>query len=198
MTFMERESELDLVSRLRASDPSAFDLVYQEFNLRLFNFLVRLARRRDVAEDLLEETWLRVVDRAPKLKPDTALGPFLFTVARNLYISYCRSRQIEDTHAPALIGLWPSGSNNPSPFETTLALEMQTRLELALDSLPATYREALLLVGAEEMRPADAAAICGISPEAMRQRISRARALLAQRLEERDASRLQSLKVITT
>lgn len=194
---MDRESELDLVSRLRASDPSAFDLVYQEFNVRLFNFLVRLSRRRDVAEDLLEETWLRVVDRAPKLKPDTALGPFLFTVARNLYISYCRSRQIEDTHAPALIGLWPSGSNHPSPFETTLAIEMQTRLELALDSLPATYREALLLVGAEEMRPGDAAVICGISPEAMRQRISRARALLAQRLDEMGATRIQALSEVT-
>ena len=59
---------------------------------RLFNFLARLSRRRDIAEDLLDETWLRFVDRAHKLKPDTRLGPFLFTVARNLYISYCRSR----------------------------------------------------------------------------------------------------------
>lgn len=206
MTFMDppsledsaRQRELELVSRLRAADPSAFDIVYEEFNLRLFNFLVRLSRRRDVAEDLLEETWLRVVDRAPRLRPDTALGPFLFTVARNLYISYCRSRHIEDAHAPALIGLWPSGSNNPSPFESTLASEMQTRLEVALNSLPATYREALLLVGVEELRPTDAAAICGITPEAMRQRVSRARALLTQRLDEMGASRLLALKEVTT
>lgn len=195
---MDRESELELVARLRAADPSAFDEVHQAFNLRLFNFLVRLSRHRDVAEDLLEETWLRVVDRAPKLRPDTALGPFLFTVARNLYISYCRSRLLEDAHAPALMGLWPSGSTSPSPFESTLGHETESRLEIALASLPATYREALLLVGVEELRPAEAAVICGISPEAMRQRVSRARALLTQRLDEMGATRLVMLKEVTT
>ena len=77
---------------MRAGDAGAFDAIHAEFNARLFNFLARLSRRRDIAEDLLDETWLRFVDRAHKLKPDTRLGPFLFTVARNLYVSYCRSR----------------------------------------------------------------------------------------------------------
>ena len=90
-------SELDLVARIRAGDAAAFDAIHAEFNGRLFNFLARLSRRREVAEDLLDETWLRFVDRAPKLKPDTRLGPFLFTVARNLYVSYCRSRMLEDS-----------------------------------------------------------------------------------------------------
>ena len=97
MTCMDRELELDLVARLRNGDPAAFDAVHGAFNTRLFNFLARLSRRRDVAEDLLEETWLRFVDRAPRLRDDTRLGPFLFTVARNLYVSYCRSRLIEDS-----------------------------------------------------------------------------------------------------
>ena len=83
-----RASELDLVARLRAGDSAAFDLVHAEFNTRIFNFLARLTRRREVAEDLLEETWLRFIDRAPRLHADTRLGPFLFTVARNLHISY--------------------------------------------------------------------------------------------------------------
>src|SRR6186997_1249321 len=119
MTSMDREFELDLVARLRAGDRDAFDLVYGAFNARLFNFLARLSRRRDVAEDLLEETWLRVVDRAPKLRPDTRLGPFLFTVARNLYFSYCRSRLMEDSQTADMIGLWPLGTPPPSPFEST-------------------------------------------------------------------------------
>ena len=58
----------------------------------------------------------------------------------------------------------------------------------ALAGLPVLYREALLLVGVEGLRPAEAAVVCGVSPEAMRQRLSRARALLAERLE--DARRL--------
>ena len=84
MTEMERKSELLLVARVRAGETAAFDVIYGEFNPRLFSFLVRLSRSRDVAEDLLEETWLRFVNRAAKLRPDTHLAPFLFTVARNL------------------------------------------------------------------------------------------------------------------
>jgi RNA polymerase sigma-70 factor (ECF subfamily) len=96
---MDRESELALVARLRAGDAGAFDLVYERFNGPLFNFLARLSRRRDVAEDLVEETWLRFVHRSAALHADTRLGPWLFTVARNLYVSFRRSRLVEDSHA---------------------------------------------------------------------------------------------------
>ena len=194
MTLMEREFELDLVARLRAGDDAAFDAVHGEFNTRLFSFLARLSRRREVAEDLLEETWLRFVDRAPKLRPDTRLGPFLFTVARNLYISYIRSRQLEDSVGCEAIGLWPLGTPGPSPFDITVANETGHRIDEALAALPASYREALLLVAVEGMRPAQAASVCGISGEAMRQRLSRARALLAQRLDAVDESILLALK----
>jgi RNA polymerase sigma-70 factor (ECF subfamily) len=186
MTGMDRELELQLVAQLRAGEAAAFDRVYAEFNARLFSFLARLSRRRDVAEDLLEETWLRVVDRAPKLRPDTNLGPFLFTVARNLYFSYCRSRLMEDSQTADMIG------------QSTVASETGRRIEAALADLPAVYREALLLVAIEGLRPAEAAIVCGITPEAMRQRLSRARAAIARRLDECDQRLLVALKEVTT
>lgn len=198
MTNLDRECELELVARLRAGDAAAFDDVHAAFNTRLFNFLARLARRRDVAEDLLEETWLRFVDRMPKLRPDTRLGPFLFTVARNLYISYSRSRLIEDAQSADMIGLWPLGTPRPSPFESTVANETGRRIEAAVAALPAMYREALLLIAAEGMKPGEAAIVCGITPEALRQRVSRARALVAQQLDEHDHPLLIALKVVTT
>jgi len=198
MEGMDRDFELELVARLRDADERAFDIVHAEFNTRLFNFLARLSRRRDVAEDLLEETWLRFVDHAHRLKPDTRLGPFLFTVARNLYVSYCRSRLLEDAHTADMIGLWPLGTPRPSPFESSVASETATRIEQAIAALPATYREAILLVAVEGMKPAEAAAVCGISGEAMRQRISRARAMIAGKLEDQDAPLLLSLKAIAT
>jgi RNA polymerase sigma-70 factor (ECF subfamily) len=193
-----RESELDLVARIRAGDAAAFDAIHAEFNGRLFNFLARLSRRREVAEDLLDETWLRFVDRAPKLKPDTRLGPFLFTVARNLFISYCRSRMLEDSQSADAIGLWPLGTPRPSPFEATVANETGRRLDEAIAALPAAHREALLLVAVEGMKPAEAAAVCGISSEAMRQRLSRARAAVAKHLDEQEDTVLVGLKVVTT
>jgi RNA polymerase sigma-70 factor (ECF subfamily) len=196
MAYMDRESELDLVARLRAGDTAAFDMVHAEFNTRLFNFLARLSRRREVAEDLLEETWLRFVARAPKLRDDTQLGPFLFTVARNLHVSYCRSRLIEDHHSISMIGLWPTGTPQPSPFEATAANEITGRIESALAALPAIYREALLLIGVEGLTAAEAAAICSVTPETMRQRVSRGRGMLMQRLEAADGTFVLGLKEV--
>jgi RNA polymerase sigma-70 factor (ECF subfamily) len=195
---MERPIELDLVARLRRGDPEAFDAVHDAFNARLFNFLAGLSNRRDVAEDLLEETWLRLVVHARRLKPDTRLGPWLFTVARNLHASHCRARLVEESHADGLIGLWPHGSPGPSPFDTAEANESQRRIAAALASLPESYREALLLVAVEGLRPSEAAEICGMTPEAMRQRLSRARALLARRLRGGEAGGLIALNEVPT
>jgi RNA polymerase sigma-70 factor (ECF subfamily) len=186
------------VARIRAGDAGAFDAIHAEYNGRLFNFLARLSRRREVAEDLLDETWLRFVDRAHKLRPDTRLGPFLFTVARNLHVSYCRSRQLEDAQTADAIGLWPLGTPGPSPYESTVARETGQLIDEALATLPAAHREALLLVAVEGMKPAEAAAVCGVTPQAMRQRISRARAAIARHLQESDEHILIALKAVTT
>lgn len=195
---MDRDSELGLVARLRAGDAAAFDRIHDEFNARVFNFLARLSRSRDIAEDLLEETWLRFVDRAPKLRPDTRLGPFLFTIARNLYVSYCRSRLLEDSQIIDAIGLWPLGTPRPSPFESTLANETSRRIDAALAKLPAIYREALILVAIEGLRPAEAAEVCGITAETMRQRISRARSAIARHLDESERALLIALREVAT
>jgi RNA polymerase sigma-70 factor (ECF subfamily) len=198
MTSMDRDTELQLVGRLRTGDPDAFDAVHEAFNGRLYNFLARLSNRPDVAEDLLEETWLRLVKHARRLRADTRLGPWLFTVARNLHASYCRSRLLEDSHATRLVGLWPHGRPEPSPFDTLEADEASRRLAAALASLPLVYREALLLVAVEGLRQSEAAEVCGVTPDAMRQRVGRARALLAHRLSDSQSAGVASLREITT
>ncbi|HVQ14883.1 MAG TPA: RNA polymerase sigma factor [Vicinamibacterales bacterium] len=179
---MDRESELDLVRRLRDGDAQAFDVVYETFNGRLFTFLARLMRSRARAEDLLEETWLRLVAHADRLHPDTRLGPWLFTVARNLHASYWRSLMLEEACADGP-GLWPVASAR-SPFEETAANELERRVEAALAALPVSHREVLLLIAVEGLDQSEAANICGISATAFRQRLKRARDLLAKRLDE--------------
>jgi len=179
---MDRETELALVGQLRDGDAAAFDAVYEEYRSRLYSFLARLSRSRDVAEDLAEETWLRLVASSGRLRPDTRVGPWLFTVARNLYYSHCRSRALSEAASDGLIGLWPGGSPRPSPFEETEARELERRVEHGLAALPATYREALLLIAAEGLAPSEAAGVCGLTPEAFRQRLSRARSALDRAL----------------
>jgi RNA polymerase sigma-70 factor, ECF subfamily len=184
MTVMASHDERVLVARLRASDADAFDEVYDAYRARVFAFLLRMSRSRTVAEDLLDETWLRLVRHAPKLVPDTRVGPWLFTVARNLYWNHRRDALVEESFVPELLTLWPSPPPWPSPFDLAVAGELERRIERALSTLSPEHREVVLLVGHEGLTPTEAAAVCGISPEAVRQRLSRARAMLGQRLRE--------------
>lgn len=178
---MERDLEVELIRRLQAGDAAAFDEIYDSYNRRLYQFLRRMARDHSVAEDLLEETWLRLVRSAVELRKDSRLEPWLFTVARNLYRSYCRSRLREEAYTAEFALLWPADAPR-SPHDLACLDQFEARLEVALDDLPPLYRETLLLVGVEGFSPSEAAAVCGISSEALRQRLSRARAMLSQRL----------------
>ena len=160
---MDRETELTLVARLRQGEADAFDEVYAAFNKPLFTFLIRLSRRRDVAEDLHEETWLRLVKHAGRLAPTRGWGP-----------GSSRSRATF-TSATGVRGRWKIRPRRPhgvvalsaretSPFEETAANELERRIERALANLPAASREVLLLVGVAGLDQSDVADICGITP----------------------------------
>lgn len=188
---MEREIELRLVARLKAADAAAFEAVYEAFRPRLFSFLVRLSRRRDVAEDLLEETWLRLVTHAAGLADDTRLAAWLFTVARNLYASWCRHRALDEGRLLDLLPSWPPPARGETPFESAARNETERRLEAALARLSQNDRETLLLVADEGLTPSDAAAALGLAPEALRKRLQRARERLAAELDRDGVTRRQ-------
>jgi RNA polymerase sigma factor (sigma-70 family) len=185
---VEREIERRLVARIKAGDAAAFEAVYDAYRPRLYSFLVRLSRRRDVAEDLLDETWLRLVACASRLAEDTCLAAWLFTVARNLHTSWCRHRSLDDTRVADGPASWPAPPAGESPFDLASRNETERRLERALARLPVRDREVLLVVAVGEMTPADAAASLGLSPEAMRKRLQRARQRLAAEMEVEGAN----------
>ncbi len=183
ITGMERQIELRLVARLKTGDPAAFEAVYEAFHARIFSFLVRLSRRRDVAEDLLEETFLRLVVHARDLGSDTCLAAWLFTVARNLYSSWCRNRALHDDRITELTPAWPAPARGETPFEAASRTETERRLELALARLSLRDREVILLVTFEGLTPSEAASVLGLTPEAVRKRLQRARERLAAELD---------------
>lgn len=179
LEVVEREIELRLVARLKTGDAAAFEAVYEAYRPRLFSFLTRLARRRDVAEDILEETWLRLVSHAADLAEDTCLGAWLFTVARNLHASWCRHRALDDGRVFDLAPSWPAPARGETPFEAAARTETERRLETALARLPQRDREVLLLVAVEGFAPSDVASALGLAPETLRKRLQRARERLA-------------------
>ncbi len=187
---VERELEQRLVARLKAGDAAAFDAVYDAYRPRLFTFLARLTRRRDVAEDLLDETWLRLVMSAPRLADDTCIAAWLFTVARNLHASWCRHRALDDTRISDAPASWPAPAPGESPFEATSRNETEDRIERALARLTRRDREVLLLVAVSGMTPAEAAAAVGLPADALRKRLQRARERLAAEMEKETAGAL--------
>lgn len=184
---MADESDEEILAGLKSADRGAFDRVYARFRAPLFSFLVRLTGRAWLAEDLLQETWLRLARSAQDLPPDTQLRPWLFTVARNLFVSHRRWTLLDGDRLRQL-GLLPA-SQGESPFERAAANETQANLERALASLPVDQREVLLLVAVEGLAPSEAAQVLGLRPDALRQRLARARAMLSERLAKAERKR---------
>lgn len=172
-----------LVARLKAGDPGAFDAVYQEHHPRLYSFLWRLTRRREIAAELCQEAWLRLAAEAAWLKDDTHLAAWLFTVGRNLFLSHQRWSLLDGSRL-AEATLWSKDrTHDQTPETDAMAGQSQRTVDAALAALPVKYREALLLVCVEHFEPSEAASIIGVKPEAFRQRLSRAREQLRAALD---------------
>ena len=178
-----------LVERLRHGERAAFRDLYARFAQASFGYLVRLAGRRDAAEDLHQEVWLSIARHAAGVAADTDLAAWVFTVARNRFIS---SRRRPDVAVAVAAVDSDRAVAGPPPVDDPGCRD----LERALASLPDVHREVLLLVGVEGMTPSEAAAVCGVTPEAMRQRLKRARALLAERLDEQEPSPVVRLREV--
>ena len=176
---MEVADERAWVSGLRAGQAAAFDAVFAAYRRRLYGYLVRMTRRRDVAEDLLQETFLRLAQHGGRLAADTRLGAWLFTVAHRLVISWVRAQAVR----VQLAGDLPShelAGDERSPLEAVADSQGQLALERALAELAPAHREVALLVGVEGLAPTEVAEILGLRPDAVRQRLARARAPLAE------------------
>jgi RNA polymerase sigma factor (sigma-70 family) len=182
VTDVDRETEQRLVARLKAGDGPAFEAIYEAYRPRLFSFLVRLSRRRDVAEDLLEETWLRLIQHASTLRDEAQLAPWLFTVARNLYYSWRRSHGADPWRTSELDPAWPAPERGDSPFAAAVRSELEGRIEAGLARLSLADRELLLLVGVEGLTSAEAATVAGVPAVTVRARLHRARERLAAEL----------------
>lgn len=170
-----------LVEGLRRGDASAFDRAYEAYSGRIFSFLLRLSGRHDTAEDLSQETWLKLAKAAPTLRGDTRLGPFLFTIARNAFVSH-RRWALLDLSRLVMVGFDAASMTAPGPDEAHERSRDIVLLETALQGLPVASREVLLLVGVEDLDQETVAAILGISYDAVRQRLSRARTQLSDRM----------------
>jgi RNA polymerase sigma-70 factor (ECF subfamily) len=171
------------VAALKAGDRHAFERVFALHQPGLYRFLRRLCHHDAVALELTQETWLRLAEEAPWLREDTVLRAWLFTVARNLYLSHRRWSLLDGSRLDELLAWRKGRADESTPEERAAVAQHQSLIERAFERLPLKYREALALVAGEGFEPTEAALVLGITPEAFRQRLSRAREQLKGMME---------------
>jgi RNA polymerase sigma factor (sigma-70 family) len=168
-----------LVSELRSGSMLAFDAIYASHRRALFGFLLRLTGQRSLAEDLFQNTWIKLARGAARLAPDTDLKAWLFSVARNEYRSYCRWRRVD---LRRLLGV--QAQNELATDSDGLDIGLTRDSARAFMRLPPADRELLLLLSVEGFEPKTAAGLLGISYAALRQRLARAREHLSRLVQE--------------
>jgi len=167
-----------LIEGLRRADPLAFETLYEREKSALYGFLVRLARDPHVAADLFQNVWLKLARHAARLRSDSNLRAWLFTVARREYASFRRAQALDLSRVLAL-GLEPAEPDDSAEYDTR-----RLAFAAALGKLTDGDREVLLLAGVQGLEAEAASAVLGISDVAFRQRLARARRRLGERLRE--------------
>lgn len=190
----DEATERSLVLGLRAGDVGSFDRVYAAYGPRVFSFLLRLAAGRwDTAEDLAQETWIKLANAAPSIRDDSRIGPLVFTIARNAYVSHRRWAMLDVSRFVMMgfdtISSLATARDDSTPETSHEQATNLANLEAALASLPLASREVLLLVGVEGIGQDDVARMLGLTYEALRQRLRRARAQLAGAMAKLEAKR---------
>ena len=154
---MRMEKETQVIARgLRRRDPDLLDQLIQRYHYRLYRYLLCLTGNRETAEDLFQETWVRVLERGRQYKGKSKFEPWLFTVARHLVIDLQRRRQprfadLLDSRAEEQAPLEPGAHKPPSALELVEQRETGEWVGAAMSHLPAPYREVLVLRFQEEM-----------------------------------------------
>ena len=185
------ETETAKIARgLRERDMELLADLVERCQHRLVRYLLYLTGRREYAEDLAQETWIRVLQRGSQYNGRQRFDPWLFAIARNLAIDYVRKKlkAVQTVSLPndrdAMLLLPSSG---PSPFEAAARSEDAIRLAGQLQILSPLYREALLLRFQEELSLAEIAQVVGAPVTTVTSRIYRGLAALRSAFEEGDS-----------
>jgi RNA polymerase sigma-70 factor (ECF subfamily) len=179
---MGADSEL---VRLRRGDPDAFDALLARYQNRLYRYLIRLTASSAAAEDLFQETWLKVITRVHRYDDRRPFEPWLFSVARNLAIDHLRRTSPASLDEPSASGetrIAQLGADEPGSLERLLERERRALLEKTLEELPALYREALSLRFEEEMTFEEIAEVLSAPLSTVKSRVQRALSTLRKRM----------------
>src|SRR5579885_2249525 len=154
-----RQENLAIAAGLKHQEAGLLDELIVRYQHRLFRYLLFLTSSRELAEDLFQEVWMRVLVRGGQFNGKARFDTWLFTIARNLVIDYRRKRTLasldelfegaaNDDDRPMSIEICDT---QPTPFDNFASLEDRHRIAEVLLQVDTLYREVLVLRFHEEM-----------------------------------------------
>ncbi len=179
---------MDEIARLRRGDPEALTAVLSRNQQRLYRFLVRLVRDRALADDLFQQTWLRVMEKIGQYDSAHRFETWLFTIAHHLTIDHLRRKSGTSLDVPdesGVTGAERLRSGGRDPLEGLLESERGAILSAAIQELPDIHREVLALRFEEGMKLEEIAEVVDVPLSTVKSRLMRALVSLRERVEQR-------------
>jgi len=185
------------VVRLRRGDLNALAELITRYQNRLYRYLLRIVRQPAEAEDLFQQTWLRVIEKIRSFDASRNFDAWLFTLARNLAIDHLRRVRPKSLDEPIASSEHNEleadriPSKDPTPLDDALAAERRMEISEAMSELPMIYREVLTLRFEDEMKIEEIAQVTAIPISTVKSRLRRSMERLRYALEARYPGGLQ-------
>ncbi|MEP0827540.1 MAG: sigma-70 family RNA polymerase sigma factor [Candidatus Zixiibacteriota bacterium] len=177
----QKQSDYRLMERVKAGDLVAFNQIVDKYRDRLMNVIFRMVQGTEEAEDIVQETFLRVYQHRDSFDFRHCFSTWLYTIALNLARNELRKRKrfkffdIFDMQ----------GKEGEIAVEMELPSNLPQALEKALESLPEKYKTAFVLRDIQELPYEEVAQIMNIPLGTVKSRVNRARAILRDKLKPR-------------
>lgn len=181
--------ELEIIRRCLAGDERAHRELMARFERPVFSVALRMVRQREDAEDITQETFVRMFRALPRYDPTRPFSAWLFTIASRLAIDHLRKKRVP---VQSLVRHDAGGGEDEfidvpdqglGPEIETQHGEEELRVQRLIDALPPHYRIVVVMRHQQDLSYEEIADALGLPLGTVKARIHRARALLAQRFE---------------
>jgi RNA polymerase sigma-70 factor (ECF subfamily) len=172
-------SDRELMEKVKSDDTFAFSILVDRYKVRLFNLVYRLLRNKEEAEDLLQETFLRVYKERASYDPAYCFSTWVYTITLNLCRNELKRRKKFKFFGIDLI----KNSREYAAQEVKNCNCLSSTLEKAIHSLPVKYRTVFLLRDVNQLSYEQISQSLRIPMGTVKSRVNRARLMLRDRLK---------------
>ncbi len=174
----------ELMLRVQKGNLAAFEALYERFHKQLYSFIFRFVKERTLAEDILQETFLRILRDRKTYRKSSHFLAYLFTIGRNLCLDALKKWEKKHVISNQQDYLKTARDIKKGPLDIMEDAEISKTLQKEIDSLPPDQREILVLSKYSGLTYEEIAQIVGSTSTAVKQKAYRALLSLRQKLEK--------------